>query len=777
MLKKQVKVDVAVCGGGLAGLCAAVAAARNGAKTVIIQDRPVFGGNSSSEVRVTTHGAAAFHSYARETGIISELLIEERARNHEEINENGWTNSIWDLTMYDMAMETENLDIYLNTTVQRVVKKDERKIHAIQCHILNAEVDLTVEADVFIDCTGDGVVADQAGCEWRLGEEAREEFQEPHAPEKASKNVMGSSLHFKAVDMGRPAPYKAPDWIKHYDDASFFYKQGRPLDHTSHKEDDRYRGGYWWLEIGIPWDTIHENEDIRHELTRHTLGVWDWIKNKDPELKVKAANYALEWIGQVPGKRESRRIMGRYLMTEHDPLDKKVFQDEVAFGGWNVDLHAPGGLLADSSEPAAMEGYKVVSEFQRKTLCGPYGIPLNMLISKDIDNLMMAGRNVSATHAALGTVRVMGTTAIMGQGVGTAASMAVKKQLTPVHIADQHMDELKQLLLKDGSFLLHTKNEDPDDLARTAKLTASSTAVCAGAGPSTKGHHDGLKFWYGQHQGEKDDFLRHRRGQWIATGSQPLDSLSVCLSNNTDTVQEVAAKIVGVEDIWDYRIDGEGVIAATTFQVPPGALQWLEWDVDLKQGQHLPENGYVRLDLLENEHVTWHRASAILPGQVCAFDIGGRMRRYDHGITMSFKVEPAQDCYQVENITNGVTRPYQATNMWKSDPSMPDSPHVYLTWDKEIALNRIDLTFPGNILREIHAYESFYRDPQCAKEYSLEAIVDGKWTEVLRVQDNYQRHRVHRLADTLQTDRLRLVIHQTNGDPAAGIYEIRCYKE
>jgi ribulose 1,5-bisphosphate synthetase/thiazole synthase len=776
VLKKQVKVDVVVCGGGLAGFCAAVAAARNGAKTAIIQDRPVFGGNSSSEVRVTTHGAAAFHSYARETGIISELLIEERARNHEEINENGWTNSVWDMTMYDVAMQTPNLNVYLNTTVQQVVKEKPREIKAVVCHVLNAEVELTVEADIFIDCTGDGIVADQAGCEWRLGEEAREEFQEPHAPNHKSENVMGSSLHFKAVDMGRPVPYQAPAWIKHYDDASFFYKQGRPLEHTGHKENDRYRGGYWWIEIGIPWDTIHENEEIRHELTRHTLGVWDWIKNKDPELKVKAANYALEWVGQVPGKRESRRIMGRYLMTEHDPLQKKIFRDEVAFGGWNVDLHAPGGLLANSSEPAAMEGYKVVSEFQRRTLCGPYGIPLNMLIAKDIDNLMMAGRNVSATHAALGTVRVMGTTAIMGQGVGTAAALSVSKKITPVQIADQHIDELKQVLLRDGCFLLHTKNEDVKDKAKKAKVEANTTAVCSGASPDMKGHHQGLKFWKTQHQSEKDDLLHHRRGQWIAIGSQPLHNISVCLSNDTEEVQEVKAKIVQVQDIWDYRLEGEKVITETTFQVPSGSYQWMKWAVDLKQGIDLQNNGYIRLDLLENKQVTWHRAGAILPGQVCAFDIGDKMRRYDHGITMSFKVDPAQNCFRAENVLTGVTRPYQSTNMWRSDSSKKEVPQLKLSWEEEIVINRIDLTFPGNILREIHAYESFYRDSQCAKDYSVEANIAGKWEEMLTVKNNYQRHRVHHLQEAVKTDQIRLLIHQTNGDPAAAVYEIRCYE-
>jgi hypothetical protein len=353
--------DVVVCGGGLAGFCAAVAAARHGAKACLVQDRPVFGGNSSSEVRVPPHGAAAFHAYARETGIISELLTEERARNHQVVFENGCINSVFDMTLYDMAVTTPNLTFHVNTTVTDVIMADgsggvsvlpkvvagyahrpacqrSRELRAVVARVANAETVLEIHAKQFIDCTGDGLVADLCGCEWRMGTEGREEFNEPHAPAAPSLDTMGNSIHFMARDMGRPVPFRAPDWAVKHEDASYFYDQGRnPYD---------VRGGFWWIEIGVPWDTIYGAEDIRHELTRHTLGVWDWIKNKDPKTKEKAAHYALDWIGQVPGKRESRRIMGRYLMTEHDPANKTVFEDEIAFGGWFIDLHTPGGLLA-----------------------------------------------------------------------------------------------------------------------------------------------------------------------------------------------------------------------------------------------------------------------------------------------------------------------------------------------------------------------------------------------------------------------------------------------
>lgn len=257
----------------------------------------MLGGNSSSEIRVTPHGAAQFHAYARETGIISELLVEERAANHEPIRENGWTNSVWDMALYDMAVRTPNLTVHLNSTVTAVEKHETRRLSAVKVRVANADTMMTIQGKVFIDCTGDAVVADQAGCEWRWGSESREEFGEPHAPLAASTDTMGSSIHFKAKDMGREVPFRAPDWAVRYDDPAYFYEQGRHFYDLD--------AGYWWIEIGVPWNTVYDNEQIRHELTRHVLGIWDWIKNKDPLLREKAANYALDWVGQVPGKEKA----------------------------------------------------------------------------------------------------------------------------------------------------------------------------------------------------------------------------------------------------------------------------------------------------------------------------------------------------------------------------------------------------------------------------------------------------------------------------------------
>jgi hypothetical protein len=773
------KHELVICGGGLAGVCAAIAAARLGTKTCIIQDRPVFGGNSSSEIRVTPHGAAQFHGYARETGIISEFLIEERARNHERIFENGWTNSIWDLVLYDRVMQTPNLSSYLNTSITAVEKANHHEIRAVVARVLNAETEIKFYGHIFIDCTGDSIVADLAGCEWRMGSEAKSEFNEYHAPTHASSDVMGSSLFFRARDFGFPVPFTPPEWAARYDDSDFFYGQGRiPYD---------LRGGFWWIEIGIPWNTITDNEEIRIELTKHALGVWDWIKNKDPKTKELATNYGLDWIGQVPGKRESRRVIGRYLMNENDIKNKTVFPDEVAYGGWFLDLHTPGGLSASSSEPCSAENYAEMSEYAAASYCGPYGIPLRILLSKDINNLMMAGRNISATHAALGSLRVMGTTSLMGQAAGTAAALILSKGKTLDEFSSKTVQAIQQQLLRDGCFLPNNKNEDPLDLAPSASIAASSEDRLVGLDYEDENWYQGLKSWREEsinedqikQEGETFDpnLLLYRMGQWIAIGSErKIKSLKVCLSNHSNERQLVECELKHVEHIWDYRSEPKTLLSSSVLSVPPGKFHWIEWKIDLDKNTGLIADRYVRLDLLPNPKIEWHIADAIETGHFAAYEISpGHMRRLGKGLGLSYEIDPPQSCFSPKLVVSGVTRPYRSTNIWRSDRKQAFPQWLELRWEKKQRISTIELTFPGYVEREYHAYPPFYRDPQCAEAYSIEARIDKQWHGILHITNNYQRHRRHSLRSPIETDAVRIIIRATNGDSSAGIFEVRCY--
>lgn len=762
--------DIIVCGGGLAGLCAAVAAARQGAATCLVHNRPVLGGNSSSEVGVTPHGAAAFHAYARETGIISELLIEERSRNHAEIYENGWTNSVWDLVLYDLAQTTPHLTLHLNTDIRAVEMRDPRTIAAVLAVVQNAETELRLAGRTFIDCTGDGIVADRAGCEWRMGSEGRAEFNEPHAPLHASADTMGNSIHFLCRDLGRPMPFTAPSWAVRYEDASFFYDQGRLP-----KEE---RGGFWWLEIGVPYHTIHDGEKIRHELTRHALGVWDWMKNRDPKMKGRVANYALDWIGQVPGKRESRRIIGRYFMTEHDVLNPTVFPDEIAFGGWFVDLHTPGGLLAPTSEPSAASGhdneYDPFSDYAAMSYCGPYGIPLRILLSRDCDNLLMAGRNVSVTHAALGTVRVMGTTALLGEAAGVAAAVGLQRGHDFDQLVTRDVGEIQRRLLANGCFLPNFRNDDPRDWALSANVTASSEMAVSGVAPDTPGCHEGLAVWKDQPQYSLER-LAVRRGQLVATAGGCLDYIELCLSNESGTSERLSVRLYVADHIWDYRAEPGFSLARGELLVPPGQRLWVRWNLNLPLPSSLNPGCFLRLDALPNPRLSWHAAKKIIPGHMAMYAISpNRMRRFGNGHTLAYRLAPSQRPFAPAQVLTGVTRPHRTTNLWISDPALPLPQWLELAWSHPRPISEVQLIFPGHLVREYHAYGPFYRDPQCPRDFAIAIPAAAGWRTVATVTDNYQRLRRIPLPPGLCTDRIRVVILATNGDPSAAIYEVRC---
>jgi hypothetical protein len=784
--------DVVVCGGGLAGLSAAVAAARLGARVALVQDRPVLGGNSSSEVRVTPHGAGQFHAYARETGIISELLIAERALNHEEITENGWTNSVWDLVQYELALKTPGLELFLNTSVTDVVFSDgllgsaavagveahtrqgyrlrpacapAHRLSAVRVSVAGAEATRDLSARLFIDCTGDALVAHLSGCEWRMGSESRAEFGEPHAPLEASTDTMGNSLLFKARDTGREAPFTPPDWAVRYEDEAFFYDGGR-----SPRE---IQSGYWWIEIGVPWNTISDNETIRHELTRHLLGVWDWIKNRDPRTKERARTFALDWFGQVPGKRESRRVLGRSFVNEHAILERRVFPDEIAYGGWFLDLHTPGGLLAPTSEPASAEAYNERSDYAVKSYCGPYGLPLSMLVARDVDNLLLAGRNVSATHAALGTVRVMNTTALLGQAAGTAAALALRDGWEPASPTPQQVASVQQSLLRQGCFLPNVSNQDPADLARQARVTASSEASCAGIAPDAEGPWSGcMPPTYYTPKEKRTHRLDTRTGLCLAVSTPRVESLAVCLRNSSGAPRELRVEVRAVDQLWDYRSQPGTPLATGLLQVPPGECVWVDWPCafDATPGTLL------RLDLLPAHDLEWWIPQEVLPGLMASYEVGAsRMRRLAFGCTPAFRIEPPQACYGPANATNGVSRPQAWTNLWRSDPAQALPAHLELAWPEAILLGTVSLTFAGNLLREYHAYPPFYRDPQTVGDYRILAEdTAGNWNTLVEVSDNYQRHRLHALPAPVTTRRLRLEVLATWGDPSAAVYEIRC---
>ncbi|MBN2210868.1 MAG: FAD-dependent oxidoreductase [Sedimentisphaerales bacterium] len=223
--------------------------------------------------------------------------------------------------------------------------------------------------------------------------------------------------------------------------------------------------GYWWIEWGGHLDTVKKNEDIRTELLAILMGVWDHIKNDGDH---GAENWALEWFGFIPGKRESRRFRGQYVLTQNDVLDSHFFPDAIAYGGWSIDRHAPGGIDAPNIKPGLLNPTRYF-----------YNIPLRSCVSADLDNLMYAGRHISATHIAFAAIRLMATCAAVGQGVATAAAYAIKNRLHPIQLTEspQAISQIQQELLRDDAYLIGVINQDAHDLARKSQITASSQQI------------------------------------------------------------------------------------------------------------------------------------------------------------------------------------------------------------------------------------------------------------------------------------------------------------
>ncbi|WP_075590539.1 FAD-dependent oxidoreductase [Labilibacter marinus] len=448
---KDVSYDVAVLGGGVAGICAAVSAARNGAKVVLVQDRPVLGGNASSEMRVHLNGVNHLKpdGFAeRETGVIEEMLLLNRFRNKQE------SFPVFDHVMYEFVTREPNIELMLNTQATEAIMGGSR-IKAAKCWQLTTETEYTISAQQFIDCSGDGLLAATAGAEYRTGREGKAEFNEQYAPDEADGWQMGSTLLMSAKDMGKPMPFEAPPFAIKFEADK--YKKERKL--------KNYANGVWWIEVGDDDDIIANQEIIRHKLMGWLYGVWDYIKNSGefPE----AENMALDWVQSLPGRRESRRFMGDFILSEKDLMETRYFKDAVGYGGWSLDEHCPGGI----------ENYEDPASFFHYHFRKVYQIPYRSLYSRNIINLSFAGRNISQSHIALSSTRLMATCATMGMAVGTAASMCVKKGVTPRVIAKKHIHELQEQLLRDDAFIPRVPAADKENLAKTAdQIMASSTA-------------------------------------------------------------------------------------------------------------------------------------------------------------------------------------------------------------------------------------------------------------------------------------------------------------
>jgi hypothetical protein len=438
--------DLLVAGGGLAGVCAAIAAARHGARVVLVQDRSRLGGNSSSEVKMHVVGANMHTGRPgwREAGLIEEFRLADAVNNPQRSFE------LWDLLLYDKVVSEPNITLLLETTLYSAGVKNSR-ITEVMARCDKSEQLYRIRAKMFCDATGDSRLGLEAGADMRSGRESRSEYNEPLAPAEPDNRTLGSSVLFTSRLFHEAMPFTPPSWAR---------KIGKQQLVKRHI--DTWEYGYWWIEWGGDKDIIADNERIRYELLAIVMGVWDYIKNSGdfPDSR----NWAMDWVGMMPGKRGSRRLLGDHVLTQQD-LMQGAFPDGVAIGGWAMDAHPPEGFDRPDLPP-------------NTTLRPPevYPIPLRSMYSRNISNLFMAGRNISASYVAFTSARVMATCAVIGQAVGVAAAQCIESGILPRDLAGnaKHVERLQQTLLRDDQTVKNVRNQDARDVARQASVTASA---------------------------------------------------------------------------------------------------------------------------------------------------------------------------------------------------------------------------------------------------------------------------------------------------------------
>lgn len=746
----DITTDVAIVGGGIAGVCAALTAARAGAEVTLIQDRPVLGGNASSEVRLWILGATSHQGnnnrWAIEGGVIQEILAENLWRNPEG------NALILDSLLLEKVVEEPRVRLLLNTAVDAVEKTDATTIAAITGFCAQNATRYRVAAPVFCDASGDGVVGYLAGAAYRVGAEARSEFGEALAPEVAGADLLGHSLYFMTKDVGAPVKYTAP---------SFALPMAEVERIRRHRSFDVGTQGcqFWWMEHGGRLDTVHDTETIKWDLWAVAYGVWNYIKNSG--LFPEAETRTLEWFGQIPGKRESRRFEGDLWLTQQDIVEQRQHVDAVSLGGWAIDLHPSEGLFGEG--PACTQWHAK----------GPYQIPYRTMYSKDISNLFLCGRLISASHIAFGSTRVMATCGHNAQAVGLAAATCARLGVGPRDLTEpERMRALQRDLLRAGQHIPGLALEDPDDLARRATLTASST-LALGNLPA----------------GADRQTLTDAGAMLLPVVAGPMPAVTVTLDVAQSTTLRAELRVS------DKPGNHTPDVILATLDIPlaagPGQTVRLDFAASI------PSDGYAFVCLMDNADIAVHlsdlrltgimavsqrfnRAVAKTPRQdppegsgIDSFEFWIPQRR-PGGKNWALSLDPPLPAYAAANLVNGIPRPTTASNAWAADLADP-APSVTLAWAAPTSVSRLVIGFDCD---HDHAMESvLWGHPERVAPMAVKRLrvvaADGA---VVAERDDLHGPRLDlTFAESVTTSALTIWILEMWGEAPAALFEVRAY--
>ncbi|WP_428386199.1 FAD-dependent oxidoreductase [Mucisphaera sp.] len=751
--EEKIDCDLVVVGGGLSGVCAAITAARGGLRVTLMQDRPVLGGNASSEVRLWVLGATAHmennNRWAREGGVINELLLENLYRNPEG------NPVIVDTVLLDAIRQEPNITLLLNTAVYEIKRRndDNPSIEAVLGFNSQNSTRYIVRAPLFCDASGDGIVGFLSGAAFRMGAEDSSEFDERFAPGQTYGELLGHSIYFYTKDVGRPVDFKAPK-----------YAMSKP-----HKTLGRFKRfstslngcQLWWIEHGGRCDTVHDTEQIKWELWEVVYGIWNHVKNSGdyPE----AENLTLEWVGTVPGKRESRRFVGDYILTQNDIVEQCIFDDAVSFGGWSIDLHPSDGVFGH-------EGRGCDQWHTR----GVYSIPYRCLYSHTVPNLFLAGRTISATHVAFGSTRVMGTSAYNAQAAGLAAAICHEHNCQPRDIASRPgIEQLRLRLARSGQHIPGYTRQDPVDLAQNACVSASTEYTLA----RLDSNMESL-------------VLDRARGQWVPLDQGPIPSIEWVADVHRETLLTCRVR----KPVKPQSFTPGESIDEVTIQLTPGMAKTVRFDFRAMIGR----KGYHLVSLDANDNVSIHLSDDRITGlvavdhrrtqadtffsgrQVTAEELGFHEiemwcpDRKWHGRNLAIAFDPPLKPYTAEQVTNGLGRPTATVNAWVADPQDAD-PSITLTWDRPQEIGRVVILFDADW---DHSMETvLIEHAERIVPYTVQdaRLVDASGNVVAHLQANHQARVEFKLDAPITSEALTLVVEAVNGPCPAAVFEIMCY--
>ncbi len=779
--------DVLVIGAGVAGVCAAIQAARLGSSVILAEMDAVLGGNSGPNLGIHVSGAHSFHPYAGETGIIDELEAHAAAHGAKTCSYGMHYNisRLWEAELAT-ALDQAGVTVLKRHYAREPIMEGDR-IAGVMLEDLGAYATCEIHVrHVVVDASGDGQIAFLAGADYARGREGKDVYGERSAPDQSDNETLGTSITALVRKASAPVSFAPPPGTPSFEPGYGFGgydDQGDCLYAHSSWHPDAEQCFLWHTESGGERDTIADEHAIYEELLRQLYSVWNHIKNE--AHAEEARNWELVWVSPKAGRRESRRFVGDLVLTQTDVEAGRAFHDAVAYGGYAVDIHHPAGKDLRQAE------------VQFCSVPPLYSIPFRCLYSRNVPNLLLAGRHVSVSHLALGTVRLQRTLGGVGQAVGVAADLCRRHACCPRDVYGHHVDELQQTLLREDGTILNVPNADATDLARVAQVTASSEER------------------HGPHRLTDWTPLDRVVGVMLWDWDERVDAARLYLRNEGDVDRVVRLELKRYAPDRAYKLPHETRVVLD--DEPSNRMEWGNMP-DVGAYARVAEaeavvpashEGWVSFAFdgvaLEPKDPTSDEACYALLADACDGVAWGRDSwRYDYvrrcaldAGTAAFQIWPDAQLFALEpaplygeavNVVNGWNRRFSTNpvNMWLSDVDQPLPQWIALQWEEPQRFDVVQITFDtmrrGYRKMPINTVE-MGASGMCVRDYDLEVhevgAADGEeWHPVHAERGNYLRHRVHRLPEIQETDGLRLVVRATNEIGwQVRIYEVRVYLE